>query len=69
MALDEPKSEDQVIDRGSYRFLLDSQVTTVLEQAGGVQIDYVDEPHQRGYLVKLGRSGAGCSGNGGNCSC
>ena len=60
MALDEPKSEDKIIDRGGHQFLLDSQVASVLEQAGGVQIDYVDEPHQRGYLVKLGRTSGGC---------
>ncbi len=63
MALDEPKEEDQVIDKGSYKFLLDNQITGLLEQGGGLLIDYVDEAYQKGYMLKL-KSAADCEPDG-----
>jgi len=61
MALDEPKNEDQIIDRGAYKFLLDSQITGQLAGSGGLQVDYVEEEGRQGYLLKvLGSSDCGC---------
>lgn len=61
MALDEPKQADEIVDRGAYRFLLDAQITDFVKGNGGLQIDYVDEPHQKGYVVKLANAPGGCS--------
>lgn len=66
MALDEPKEEDTLIDCGGYKILLDSQVEGIARRSGGLQIDYVDEAHRRGYLVKLS-GGKDCGS--GNCNC
>jgi Fe-S cluster assembly iron-binding protein IscA len=66
MALDEPRQSDTVIDRGTYRFLLDSQMQTLINDSGGLRIDYVESASQRGYVVKLGNAPDGC---GGSCSC
>ena len=61
MALDEPKQEDQIIDRGAYKFLLDSHITSQLNGSGGLQVDYVNEAGRQGYLLKvLGAGECGC---------
>ncbi len=64
MALDEPKSEDKIIERGSYKFLLDNQVTNLLEEGGGLLIDFVDELHQKGYMLKLKSTASDCDSGG-----
>lgn len=65
MALDEPKEEDTVIDRGSYKLVLDAQMEGIVRQSGGLRIDFVDEENRRGYMVKLAGTGDDC----GSCSC
>jgi len=67
MALDEPKEEDLVIDRGPYKFVFDPQVTGIIRESGGLSIDYVDEAYRKGYLVQLSKMGDGCDSGG--CSC
>ena len=68
MALDEPKSDDRVIERGQYQILLDPQIVGVLEQTNGLTVDYVDEAHQKGYLIRLNQANASCEDHAGGCS-
>jgi len=65
MALDEPKEEDAIVEQNGIKFVLDAQTTEVLEQSGGLNIDYVNEEHQRGYMLKLGNPGGDAAGGGG----
>jgi Fe-S cluster assembly iron-binding protein IscA len=69
MALDEPKEEDEIIERGVYRILLDQQIQSLIEQAGPVEIDFVDTPTQKGYMVRVGKPGGDscCGSDGGEC--
>ncbi len=68
MALDEPKEEDEIIESNGIRFLLDSQTTDILQQSGGLTIDYVNESYRKGYMLTLGSasdcSSGGCDGCG-----
>jgi Fe-S cluster assembly iron-binding protein IscA len=64
MALDEPKAEDDVLDNNGILFVMDGQTADILRQSGGLTIDYVDEPHRRGYMLRLGAAGGSC----GSCS-
>ncbi|MFO7654822.1 MAG: hypothetical protein R6X25_13550 [Candidatus Krumholzibacteriia bacterium] len=69
MALDEPSEQDRVVDRGTYRFVLDPQIVAILEQSGGVTVDYVDEAYQKGYLLRLNsQAGGGCGESSDGCS-
>ena len=71
MALDEPKEDDAIVEQNGIKFVLDVQTTEVLEQSGGLNIDYVNEEHQRGYMLKLGNPGGDTGGGGcssGGCS-
>jgi len=69
MALDEPKHEDQVVAKGSYQLLLDPQIVGVLQQTGGLNIDFVDEAHQKGYVLSLNVDPDGSCGDGGGGGC
>jgi len=64
MALDEPKEEDSIVEQDGIKFVLDQQTSEVLEQSGGLNIDYVNEEHQRGYMLKLGKAGGDCGSGG-----
>jgi Fe-S cluster assembly iron-binding protein IscA len=70
MALDEPKADDAVVDSNGVKFMLDAQTSEILQQSGGLTIDFLDEDSRRGYMLKLGAPGAsdcktgGCSGCG-----
>jgi Fe-S cluster assembly iron-binding protein IscA len=70
MALDEPRDEDRIIDRGEYRFLLDPRIVELLAETGGLTVDYVDELHQKGYLLRLNASNQpdGCGEGSGGCA-
>jgi hypothetical protein len=50
--------------------MVDPQTRDVVDQSGGLTIDYVDEAHQKGYMLRLNRAGGeGCgSGSDGGCS-
>ena len=71
MALDEPKQDDEVIDRGAYKIVLDRQIRNLVEQAGPIELDFVDTPTQKGYMVKVGKPSHGeggcCATDGGEC--
>ena len=67
MALDEPHDDDQIIDQGAYRFLVDPQTRDIVDQSGGLVIDYVDEEHQKGYMLRLRTAGGGCGTGDGGC--
>lgn len=68
MALDEPQENDTVLDRNGYSILIDSQTHDVVDQSGGLTIDFVDEAHQKGYLLRLNKAGEACGGGeGGGC--
>jgi hypothetical protein len=60
MALDEPHEEDEKIAVGACTFVMAPDVAQMVAQYGGVKIDFVDEPHRRGYVIDLGRRGGCC---------
>lgn len=64
MALDEPKGDDAVVDSDGVKFMLDAQTSDILQQSGGLTIDYIDENYRRGYMLKLGAAGKDCSSGG-----
>lgn len=66
MALDEPKGDDAVVDTDGVKFMMDVQTTDILQQSGGLTIDYIDENYRRGYMLKLGSAGKDCSTGGCN---
>ena len=68
MALDEPNDKDEKYTQGAYTILVDPQTRDVVDQSGGLTIDYVNEPHQKGYLLRLNNQGGGCGDGGGGCS-
>jgi Fe-S cluster assembly iron-binding protein IscA len=68
MALDEPNEQDIKVDQEGYSILVDPQTRDVVDQSGGLTIDYVDEAHQKGYLLRLNNQGGGCGDGGGGCS-
>lgn len=69
MALDEPHQHDTVLERSGYRLLVDPQTNDVVSQSGGLTIDFVDEPNQKGYTLRLNQQGGGgCGSGGGGCS-
>ncbi|MEZ4386205.1 MAG: hypothetical protein R3D98_01255 [Candidatus Krumholzibacteriia bacterium] len=69
MALDEPSDADTTIDQDGFTILVDPQTRDVVNQSGGLTIDYVDEAHQKGYMLRLNNKGGGCGdGEGGGCS-
>jgi len=67
MALDEPKDEDDILENAGIKFVFDNQTKDVLAQSGGLIIDYVDESHRRGYMLRLGAAGDGCGTGSGGC--
>jgi len=68
MALDEPNDTDAVINQSGYTILVDPQTRDIVGQSGGLTIDYVDEAHQKGYLLRLNSAGGSCGTGGGGCS-
>ena len=69
MALDEPRSDDQIIAREGYKILVDPQTNDLLQQSGGLTIDYVDGAIQKGYMLRLNSAGEGsCDPGDGGCA-
>ena len=64
MALDEPNENDSTFEQDNLKFIMDADVESVVEQSGGVIIDYVDDGFRKGYSLRLGAASDGCSGCG-----
>ncbi len=68
MALDESTKQDIVIDREGYKVLLDPQISRLVEQTGGLEIDYISQEDRRGFMIRMTKSedcsSEGCNGCG-----
>lgn len=64
MALDEPNDKDTKFNQEGYTILVDPQTRDVVDQSGGLTIDFVDEAHQKGYMLRLNSAGDGCDAGG-----
>ena len=64
MALDEPAGDDAVVDSHGIKFMMDAQTREIVQQSGGLTIDFVDENHRRGYMLRLGKPGEDCKSGG-----
>lgn len=69
MALDEPKDDDKVVENNGIKFLLDNQTEEILQQSGGLTIDYVNEAYRKGYMLTLGAAAGGDCSSGGCSGC
>jgi iron-sulfur cluster assembly accessory protein len=64
LALDEPKTSDQVFENNSLQFLVD---TELLSACGAITVDFIDAGMRSGFLVSSTNPiGGGCST--GSCS-
>jgi Fe-S cluster assembly iron-binding protein IscA len=64
MALDEPKSDDEVIDEKGTKFVIEKDL---FGQAKPINIDFITTPQGAGF--KLTSSLAAAEGGCGSCSC
>ncbi|MDD3249392.1 MAG: hypothetical protein GX874_04965 [Smithella sp.] len=64
MALDEPKSDDEVIDEKGTKFVIEKDL---FSQAKPINIDFITTPQGTGFKLtsSLAAAGGGC----GSCSC
>ena len=66
LALDEKKSEDELFERQNLTFLV---AKDLLEQCGGITVDYLDAGNRSGFSISssnpLPGAGSGC--NSGSC--
>ena len=53
MALDEPKDDDLTIETDSLTFVIAPDVQTIIDQNGGLIVDFVDDGMRKGYMIKL----------------
>jgi len=61
MALDEPKDDDLTIETDSLTFVIAPDVQTIIDQNGGLIVDFVDDGMRKGYMIKLAsQAGADC---------
>jgi Fe-S cluster assembly iron-binding protein IscA len=61
MALDEPKDDDLTIETDSLTFVIAPDVQTIIDQNGGLIVDFVDDGMRKGYMIKLAsQDGADC---------
>jgi iron-sulfur cluster assembly protein len=71
MALDEPKSEDEVFDEKGTKFIIDKDL---LNQAKPINVDFVESSHGSGFKLTSalaaaeGDCGSSC-GSGSSCGC
>ncbi|HBT96883.1 MAG TPA: hypothetical protein DEB25_04225 [Desulfobulbaceae bacterium] len=65
LALDEPKTSDQVFENNSLQFLVD---TELLNTCGAITVDFIDAGMRSGFSVSSANpiGGGGCSS--GSCS-
>lgn len=64
MALDEPKDTDEVVDGEGYQLVVER---SLLEQVGGLSIDFHDYGFSSGFSIRAGDAPAG--GGCGPCAC
>jgi len=66
LALDESKTTDEIIETGKLKLVIDKEL---LEQTGGVCVDYVERGFFKGYRVdpKVPLEGAGGGSHCGGC--
>lgn len=70
MALDEPKDDDLTFETDSLKFLMAPDVQSIVDQNGGLLIDFVDDGTRKGYTIKLASqsdSDCGSCGDSGGC--
>ena len=67
MALDEAKAEDITHEENGINFMVDARTADIINQGGGLKIDYINEQHRRGYMLELA-SPQSCSSSAGGCS-
>ncbi|MBC8424378.1 hypothetical protein H8E07_09665 [bacterium] len=71
MALDEPKEDDLTIETDSLTFVVAPDVQTIINQNGGLIVDFVDDGMRKGYMIKLASQGGddcgSCGDHGGGC--
>lgn len=63
MALDEPTSEDEVLQTKDFRLTANKSLLT---ENGGILIDYLTGPLRKGFQIKSKNVKSDC---GGSCSC
>ena len=64
MALDEPTTDDKIVDLGACKVVLAPDVLEMVRKSGGVDIDFVKDDARRGYTIKLSNKDCG-----GGCDC
>jgi Fe-S cluster assembly iron-binding protein IscA len=69
MALDEPKDDDKRFEENNMTFVMAPDVESVVNQNGGLSIDYVDDGYRKGYTVNMGAGGDCSSGGCGSGGC
>lgn len=63
MALDEPKEDDEVVQAKGFTLIASK---TLLEDQGGITLDYTDGPFRKGFQIKGNKPQEGCASG---CSC
>jgi len=68
MALDEPKEEDTTCLKNDLTFCMANDVESLINESGGLIIDYVDDGIRKGYTLKMANAADGCDSCGeGDC--
>lgn len=69
MTLDESSEDLDKLESNGITAFIDPKVLVYLEQFGAINIDYVSQNGQSGYMVKVGAASCGPeSDNAGGCS-
>ena len=73
MALDEPKANDEVIDKDGLQFLLDKDLSN---NCGAIKVDFIEAGYRSGFAISSakpigggGSCGSSCGSSGGSCGC
>lgn len=57
LALDEPKTNDKVIEAEGVPLIVDSEVEDIIRSYGKLMIDYKDRPWSKGFQLTFPGSG------------
>jgi iron-sulfur cluster assembly protein len=66
LVLDEPKDSDDSFEFEGLTYLIDKDL---VEQSGGVKVDYVDNGWQQGFVLSSTNPLGGGASCGSSCSC